>query len=115
MEDPASLPLPPMGRDLRCPNCGGEHHLVNPGITMLVCDFCKTTVYWDADAVAKLGRQSILPEADTRLFLHATGKLYGTGFSVVGHLRYDHGRGCWDEWYVQLDDGKGGAAGPAAA
>jgi hypothetical protein len=93
-----------MSRQVKCPNCGGEHALANPGITMLVCDFCKTVVYWDADSVVKAGAQAILPEADTRLFMHATGKLLGKGFEVVGHLRYDYGRGNWDEWYLQLDD-----------
>jgi len=92
-------------RQLRCPNCGGEHALVNPGITMLVCQYCKTTVYWDESSVLRAGVQSILPEADTRLFLHATGKLLGRAFEVVGHLCYEHGRGRWDEWYLQLGDG----------
>ena len=94
-----------MSRQLRCPNCGGEHSLVNPGITMLVCEFCKTVVYWDADSVLRAGLQSILPESDARLFMHARGKLGGRDFEVVGHLRYDHGRGQWDEWYLQLGDG----------
>jgi hypothetical protein len=72
---------------------------------MLVCDYCKTVVYWDDETALKTGTQSILPEADTRLFMHATGKLMGRGFDVVGHLRYDHGRGTWDEWYLELADG----------
>lgn len=95
-----------MSRQIRCPNCGGEHALANPGITMVVCHYCKTVVYWDADAVVKAGTQAMLPEADTRLFMHATGKLRGHPFEVIGHLRYDYGRGNWDEWYVQLDDGR---------
>lgn len=94
-----------MSRQLRCPNCGGEHTLVNPGITMLVCDFCKTAVFWDKDMVLKMGTQSILPEDDTRLHMHATGKLDGRPFEVMGHVRYDHGRGSWDEWYLMLADG----------
>jgi hypothetical protein len=94
-----------MSRTLRCPNCGGEHELANPGITMLVCNFCKTTIYWGADEVLKTGVQSILPESDARLFMHATGKLLGRPFEVVGHLRYEYGRGGWDEWYLQLGDG----------
>ncbi len=94
-----------MSRQLRCPNCGGDHTLVNPGITMLICEYCKTVVYWDDETVLKQGAQSILPEADTRLFMHATGTLSGRGFEVVGHLRYDFGRGTWDEWYLQMDDG----------
>jgi hypothetical protein len=100
-----------MSRQLRCPNCGGEHTLVNPGITMLVCSYCKTTLYWSADAVLKTGVQAILPEENTRLYLQATGKLRGTPderwreLEVVGHLRYDYGQGTWDEWYLQLADG----------
>jgi Domain of unknown function (DUF4178) len=94
-----------MSRQLQCPNCGGEHTLVNPGITMLVCDYCKTVVYWGEQTALQTGRQSILPEADTRLFMHASGKLMGRSYEVAGHLRYDHGRGTWDEWYLQMDDG----------
>ncbi len=94
-----------MSRELRCPNCGGEHTLTNPGITMLVCEYCNTVVYWDDETTLKMGAQSILPEADTRLFMHATGKLMDRGYEVVGRLRYDHGRGSWDEWYLQMDDG----------
>ena len=37
--------------------------------------------------------------------VHATGSLDGRGYQVVGHVRYDHGRGAWDEWYLQMDDG----------
>ncbi len=94
-----------MSQEIKCPNCGGDHTLANPGITMLVCSFCKTTVYWDEEAVLKTGAQSILPASDSRLFLHASGMLDGRGYQVVGHVRYDHGRGAWDEWYLQLDDG----------
>lgn len=72
---------------------------------MLVCGYCKALVHWGPDRALHAGTQSILPRADTRLFLLATGKLRGRGFRVVGHLRYDHGRGSWDEWYLQLDDG----------
>ena len=72
---------------------------------MVVCQYCRATVYWDEESALKLGAQSILPEADTRLYLHATGRLLGRGFTVEGHLRYDHGRGTWDEWYLQLEDG----------
>lgn len=97
-----------MSRQLKCPNCGGEHTLVNPGITMLTCDFCSTVVYWGEETALQMGEKSILPEGDTRLFMHATGKLDGTPFEVVGHLRYQHGTGTWDEWYLQL--GNGGVA-----
>ncbi len=92
-----------MSQTLHCPNCGGEHTIANPGIAMLVCHYCNTALYWDEDAVLNVGVQSILPEDDTRLHIGATGRILGEGFRVIGHVRYDHGRGHWDEWYLELD------------
>lgn len=95
-----------MSRQLHCPNCGGEHTLVNPGIVQLVCQFCQTTLYWGDDQVLQMGEKSILPEDDTRLFMWATGQIQGVGFQVTGHLVYDHGRGVWHEWFLNLNDGR---------
>lgn len=72
---------------------------------MVVCNYCSTTVYWGDDQVLQTGEKSVLPESDARLYLHATGKLGGEGYEVIGHVRYDHGRGNWDEWYLQLNNG----------
>lgn len=95
-----------MARHIRCPNCGGGHDLANPGIQMLVCDYCQTTIYWDAEGAAHMGSRSVLPEGDTRLFLGAAGRLGKTTFRVVGQVRYRHQSGSWDEWYLELGDGK---------
>jgi hypothetical protein len=94
-----------MSRTIRCPNCGADHKLVNPGISMVVCSYCNTAVYWGDDEALHTGGKSILPETDARLFLGAEGRLGERQFEVVGHVRYDHGRGAWDEWYLQLADG----------
>jgi hypothetical protein len=91
-----------MRRQVRCPNCGGGHTLVNPGIFMLVCDYCQTSFYWDKDRVAKMGERSVLPESDSLLFLGASGKILGKRYQVVGHVRYEHYRGSWDEWYLDI-------------
>lgn len=95
-----------MSRQLHCPNCGGEHTLANPGVVQLVCHFCSTTLFWGDDQVLQVGDKSILPEDDTRLFMWAQGKLQGVSYQVTGHLVYDHGRGKWHEWFLQLDDGR---------
>ena len=95
-----------MARQLQCPNCGGSHTLVNPGISMLVCEFCQATVYWSEDQALQLGTQSILPEGDTRLYMGATGTLLGKAYQVVGHVRLEVDRASWDEWYLQIDGKK---------
>jgi len=73
---------------------------------MVVCEFCQATIYWSEDDALHLGTRSVLPEGDTRLFMGATGKLMGRGFQVVGHVRLEHLRGSWDEWYLQIDGKK---------
>lgn len=73
---------------------------------MVICDYCQTTVYWDADNVARMGAQSVLPDADTRLYMGATGTILGKRYEVAGHVRYEHYRGGWDEWYLSIEGGK---------
>ncbi len=95
-----------MARSISCPNCGSVFELVNPGIVMLVCDHCSTRLYLSDKAAEAIGEQSILPEEDSRLYLGATGSILKHSFLAVGHIRYRHDEGFWDEWYLQLDDGK---------
>ncbi|SEH08918.1 DUF4178 domain-containing protein [Candidatus Venteria ishoeyi] len=95
-----------MGQQIQCPNCGSPQTSKNPGIRMLVCEHCSSTLYWDEQAVLQAGKKSILPEADTRLFDGATGQLNGKNFEVIGHVRYAHASGHWDEWYLALADGE---------
>ncbi|MCK5689644.1 DUF4178 domain-containing protein [Myxococcota bacterium] len=91
---------------MNCPNCGGGHSLSNPGIMMVVCEYCQTSFYWDENAVLQSGKKSVVPEGDTRLYQNATGKAADKAFQVIGHVRYDHGRGTWDEFFVEYTNGE---------
>lgn len=95
-----------MARSISCPNCGSVFELVNPGIVMLVCDHCGTRLYLSDEAAEAIGEQSILPQDDSRLYLGATGTLNKHSFVSVGHIRYTHDDGFWDEWYLELSNGK---------
>ena len=74
---------------------------------MVVCDHCSSVVYRSEDGALLAGRESILPQSDSRLFIDATGTISGKQYLVVGHLRYGSGNGAgvWDEWYLQLQGG----------
>lgn len=97
-----------MSTQVQCPNCGGSQTIRNPGIKMVVCEYCSTTLYWDQAQILHSGAKSILPAADTRLYDGAEGTLDGTPFEVVGHVRYAHPSGHWDEWYLEVQ-GQGAA------
>jgi Domain of unknown function (DUF4178) len=92
-------------RDVSCPGCGAPRRIANPGTMMFVCTYCGNPVYWDADQVRSVGAKAALTEGFTRLYREAKGSLRGTRFETLGRVRYDFGRGFWDEWYLQFEGG----------
>ena len=96
--------MPP--RQIQCPSCGAPHPISNPGIMMVVCEYCGNAVYWDEDRLKNAGKQSVLPEGFSRLYRGATGSLHGKRFVVLGRIRYSFGRGFWDEWFLELPGGR---------
>lgn len=72
---------------------------------MVSCDHCGNAVYWDKEKITDAGKQSHLPEGFTRLYRDAAGSLFNKRFVVVGRVRYSFGKGFWDEWYLEMQDG----------
>lgn len=90
---------------LSCPNCGAVHEPSNPGIVVIVCDRCDSTLYLE-DGVLRRGAKSIVGEPRSNVEVGAEGRVSGIGVRVVGRVRLRHGRGAWDEWYVVTADGR---------
>jgi len=90
---------------VNCPTCGAPLPVNNPGIVIAVCAYCHGVCHWNEQGAQAAGKQSMLGEGFTRLYRDATGTLRGKRFVVDGRVRYSYGRGFWDEWYVQLEDG----------
>ena len=90
---------------IACPSCGAGHDIYNPGVVTIVCGYCGTAVYWDEEKVKDAGKQAILPEGFSRLYRGATGKLFQKRFIVLGRVRYSFGKGFWDEWSLEFNDG----------
>lgn len=92
-------------QNINCPGCGGEIRIINPGIITSVCEYCENAVYWDKEKVTNAGKQSVLPEGFSRLYRGAAGLLFNKRFIVQGRVRYSFGKGFWDEWYIEVEDG----------
>jgi len=95
-------------REIICPTCGAPRRVTNPGTLMVVCEFCGSAVFWDAEQVRAAGRKAALSEGFTRLYRGATGTLRGKRFVAEGRVRYSFGRGFWDEWHLRYADGGDG-------
>lgn len=73
---------------------------------MKVCDYCKTAMYWDEESVLSAGRKSLDLPASSRFRLGMGGKLKKQSFRVLGRLTYAHENGTWNEWFIEMQDGK---------
>ncbi len=94
-----------MEREFRCPSCGAENAVTNPGILMKVCDYCKTALYWDKESALRAGNKSLDLPQSPRFKVGAYGKLAGKPFAVLGRLTYEHDSGFWHEWFIEQEDG----------
>ncbi|MEL6346087.1 MAG: DUF4178 domain-containing protein [Myxococcota bacterium] len=87
-----------MTPQLACPNCGAEHTLNNPGITVIVCDRCQTTLY-RREGVIHAGERSMVGEPRSNLHIGATGKVGNRQITLIGRVRFEGNTSTWDEWY----------------
>jgi hypothetical protein len=60
---------------LSCPSCGATHEPRNPGIAVIVCDNCDTTLYVEEE-VLKAGRKAVVGEPKSGMGLGT--KAHGT-------------------------------------
>lgn len=91
-----------------CPNCGYGFDALRRSTRMFDCPSCDTTLFREGDALAPIGNHGEMHET-AMLFgigdtVHPPGR---TSYTVLGHIRYDYGRGFWDEMYAENAQGQG--------
>lgn len=91
-----------MSPSVRCPMCGADLPIRSPATVLVVCAYCSSVAYVQADVATSAGVASSLVEGFTRLYRGAVGVLGGERFEVVGRARFAHLRGFWDEWFVAV-------------
>lgn len=90
-----------------CPNCGYGFDNLRPSTRMFDCPSCDTTLFRDGVALQPLGNHGEMHDYPMLFALGDTITAEGIRFEVVGHARYDYGRGTWDEMWVENDRGQG--------
>jgi hypothetical protein len=96
-----------------CPQCGAPLTFRSVGLPIIVCDYCRSTVMRNGDALSKTGSSAGVPEAASPLQLGVTGVADGEAFQLIGRVRWlwgataDNGQiaqGCWTEWLMLFAD-----------
>lgn len=93
--------------DLSCPSCGDQvpRHFQHAKIA--VCESCNSVIYLDGAEATIAGEQSAVADYPSLFQLHQRYTYQDLVFEPVGMLRYDYGRGYWDEWWCLTDANEG--------
>lgn len=93
--------------DLNCPNCGTSLPAAFSVAKMATCPSCDTTLFLDGAAIRDAGQSGEMHDAPLLMRLGDAVRVKQDIYDVLGHARFDYGRGWWDEFWVQ---GAGGDA-----
>lgn len=86
-----------------CPNCGAALPRIFAHARMVNCDFCGTSVVLEDDVLLNAGASGAMLEAPELIALGRAVRMPDGTFTATGHVRYDYGRGHWDEYHGSLD------------
>ncbi|SDZ09925.1 protein of unknown function [Jannaschia faecimaris] len=86
-----------------CPNCGAALPEMFAHARMVNCEFCGSSVVLEDDVLRKAGEAGAMLDAPELITLGRAVRLPEGEFTAWGHVRYDYGRGHWDEYHGALD------------
>ncbi|WP_430450220.1 DUF4178 domain-containing protein [Rhodophyticola sp.] len=92
---------------LSCPNCGNGFDRLQKSMRMFDCPSCGTTLFREADALAPIGNHGEMHEVPMLLGLGDKLRVGRHVYRMVGHARFDYGRGWWDELWALDGSGNG--------
>jgi hypothetical protein len=93
--------MPPPPNQPQCPECGAPAPFRGAAVS-LVCEYCGSTVVRTGVDIKLLGKVSALLDTGSPILLGSKGTYDGRTFEVVGRLQLRHGRGTWNEWFLNF-------------
>ncbi len=93
---------------LACPSCGAEVTFRSATSAIAVCEYCRSTLLREADAVRDVGKMAVALEDYSPIRITTSGMYAGKAFGVVGRIQLRYEAGFWNEWYLLFDDGTPG-------
>ncbi len=91
-----------------CPSCGAPVSFRSASSLYAVCEFCRSTLLRDGEALKNLGRMAELMDDLSRIQLGTEGRFRGAHFAVIGRIQLKYDAGLWNEWHILFDDGRSG-------
>lgn len=92
-------------QNVSCPSCGAHVQFKSHASVMAVCEYCKSTLLKEADAVKDIGRMSDVLDDYSPIRIGTAGRFGSRSFTVIGRIQLRYDAGLWNEWYLLFDDG----------
>ncbi len=96
-----------------CPSCGAPVEFRNKASLWVVCEHCTTMSVRRDLNLETVGKVAALKEDGSPVQLGTRGNYRGKRFEVVGRIQLQYGRGYWNEWFLDFEDGTNGWLGEA--
>ena len=95
-----------MSETINCPSCAAELDKKIKSTKHIVCEYCYSSLFFEDDSIQNLGVMAEVIDEPSILQLNIDFEYRGWNFVPIGRVRYDYGRGWWDEWYVMDTKGE---------
>lgn len=105
MEQTAAAERFKEGERFECPSCGALLPRRFRYTKLVHCSYCRSLLALGDGPAEKVGEQATLAEHPALFELYQAYRYGKQRLEPVGKLRYDYGRGFWEEWWCL--DGKG--------
>ncbi|CAA6804199.1 MAG: Unknown protein [uncultured Sulfurovum sp.] len=89
-----------------CPQCGDKLNILFKYSKLIKCQSCNSSIFLEDESVKVIGERSVLSTEPSLIHLHKMFKLNDKTFMPLGKIRYDYGRGFWEEWFLKDDNNK---------
>lgn len=91
-----------------CPSCGGQVSIHSKTAVMAACPYCQSNLILGDQGLTLSGVHSAILEDFSAIQIGARGTIKNQSFAVIGRLQVQYQGGTWNEWYIQLSDGRTG-------
>ncbi len=95
-----------MSETINCPSCAAELDKKINSTKHLICEYCFSSIFLEDGGVTNLGKMAELIDEPSILKLGLDFEYRDWNFVPIGRVRYDYGRGWWDEWFVMDTTGE---------
>ncbi|CAA6806244.1 MAG: Unknown protein [uncultured Sulfurovum sp.] len=89
-----------------CPQCGDRLSIFFKYSKLIKCQSCNSSIFLEDESVKLIGESSVLSSEPSLIQLYQRFKLQGKTFIPLGKIRYDYGRGFWEEWFLNDERNK---------